>query len=233
MCAAQMLARYATQGVICDHQSLGEVLAPLSVAALRLRSGTVRLLDRDHRRIRRCAACGADAAVCGGGRSSKSTGVAGSCFGAVCRSVECTARHSGMAWRYPEGVTERVKAIIQKEFDLISSKKIVRYFLTINDIVCFAREEASPPMLCQEWGSSANSAVCFCLGITAVDPEEHDVLFERFLSEERDEPPDTDVEFGMNGAKKLSSTCTQNTVGSGQGFAPRSFIIVRAAPFAK
>ncbi len=59
----------------------------------------------------------------------------------------------------------------------------------------FARQEAEPPILCQGRGSAANSAVCFCLGITAVDPEEHDVLFERFLSEERDEPPDIDVDF--------------------------------------
>ncbi|MEQ6202045.1 error-prone DNA polymerase [Sulfitobacter sp. HNIBRBA2951] len=101
----------------------------------------------------------------------------------------------GAAWRYPDGVTDRVKAIIEKEFDLIRSKKIARYFLTINDIVRFAREEASPPILCQGRGSAANSVVCFCLGITAVDPEEHDVLFERFLSEERDEPPDIDVDF--------------------------------------
>ena len=101
----------------------------------------------------------------------------------------------GAAWRYPEGVTARVRAIIEKEFDLIRRKKIARYFLTINDIVRFAREEAKPPILCQGRGSAANSVVCFCLGITAVDPEEHDVLFERFLSEERDEPPDIDVDF--------------------------------------
>ncbi|WP_298858484.1 error-prone DNA polymerase [uncultured Sulfitobacter sp.] len=101
----------------------------------------------------------------------------------------------GAAWRYPDGVTDRVRGIIEKEFDLIRSKDIARYFLTINDIVRFAREEASPPILCQGRGSAANSVVCFCLGITAVDPEEHDVLFERFLSEERDEPPDIDVDF--------------------------------------
>ena len=101
----------------------------------------------------------------------------------------------GAAWRYPGGVSERIKGIIEKEFALIRSKKIARYFLTIHDIVRFAREEAQPPILCQGRGSAANSAVCFCLGITAVDPEEHDVLFERFLSEERDEPPDIDVDF--------------------------------------
>ncbi|MEP1768023.1 MAG: error-prone DNA polymerase [Sulfitobacter sp.] len=102
---------------------------------------------------------------------------------------------AGAAWRYPQGVTARVRAIIEKEFALIRAKKIARYFLTINDIVRFARQQASPPILCQGRGSAANSVVCFCLGITAVDPEEHDVLFERFLSEERDEPPDIDVDF--------------------------------------
>ena len=101
----------------------------------------------------------------------------------------------GAAWRYPEGVSDRIREIIEKEFALIRSKKIARYFLTINDIVRFARYEASPPILCQGRGSAANSVVCFCLGITAVDPAEHDVLFERFLSEERDEPPDIDVDF--------------------------------------
>ncbi|WP_176251008.1 error-prone DNA polymerase [Sulfitobacter sp. HGT1] len=101
----------------------------------------------------------------------------------------------GAAVRYPQGVPDRIKAIIEKEFALIRSKKIARYFLTINDIVRFARQDAQPPILCQGRGSAANSTVCFCLGITAVDPAEHDVLFERFLSEERDEPPDIDVDF--------------------------------------
>ncbi|MGJ5619580.1 error-prone DNA polymerase [Sulfitobacter sp. MF3-043] len=101
----------------------------------------------------------------------------------------------GAETRYPAGVPDDIRAIIEKEFALIRSKKIARYFLTINDIVRFARQEAEPPILCQGRGSAANSAVCFCLGITSVDPAEHDVLFERFLSEERDEPPDIDVDF--------------------------------------
>ncbi|MFG6541671.1 PHP domain-containing protein, partial [Sulfitobacter sp. M22298] len=101
----------------------------------------------------------------------------------------------GAARRYPEGVPEAVKKTIEKEFALIETKKIARYFLTIYDIVRFAREEAEPPILCQGRGSAANSAVCFCLGITSVDPAVHDLLFERFLSEERDEPPDIDVDF--------------------------------------
>ncbi len=101
----------------------------------------------------------------------------------------------GSQARYPDGTPPHVVDTILKEFALIASKKIARYFLTINDIVRFARYEAAPPILCQGRGSAANSAVCFCLGITSVDPAEHDVLFERFLSEERDEPPDIDVDF--------------------------------------
>ncbi|EKE43446.1 DNA polymerase III, alpha subunit [Oceaniovalibus guishaninsula JLT2003] len=114
----------------------------------------------------------------------------------------CTAQQElerltwdGAARRYPGGVPDGVRATIAKEFALIASKKIARYFLTIHDIVRFAREDAQPPILCQGRGSAANSAVCFCLGITSVDPNVHDLLFERFLSEERDEPPDIDVDF--------------------------------------
>ena len=101
----------------------------------------------------------------------------------------------GAKTRYPDGTPEHVKQTIRKEFDLIAKKDIAQYFLTIYDIVRFARHEATPPILCQGRGSAANSAVCFCLGVTSVDPNEHDVLFERFLSEERDEPPDIDVDF--------------------------------------
>lgn len=101
----------------------------------------------------------------------------------------------GAKARYPGGVPDHVIGLIHKEFALIKSKKIARYFLTIHDIVRFAREEATPPILCQGRGSAANSAVCFCLGVTSVDPNETSVLFERFLSEARDEPPDIDVDF--------------------------------------
>lgn len=101
----------------------------------------------------------------------------------------------GAANRYPGGVPDHVRQTIHKEFDLIARKKLARYFLTIHDIVRFAREQAQPPILCQGRGSAANSAVCYCLGVTSVDPNEHDLLFERFLSEARDEPPDIDVDF--------------------------------------
>ena len=81
---------------------------------------------------------------------------------------------------------------IRHEFDLIERKKIAPYFLTVHDIVTQAREMG---ILCQGRGSAANSAVCYCLGITAVDPDKTDVLFERFISNERNEPPDIDVDF--------------------------------------
>lgn len=101
----------------------------------------------------------------------------------------------GAARRYPGGVPAPVKATLRKELAMIGKLDIARYFLTIHDIIRFAREEVSPPILCQGRGSAANSAVCYVLGITAVDPAQHQLLFERFISEERKEPPDIDVDF--------------------------------------
>ena len=86
----------------------------------------------------------------------------------------------------------RSPATIRHEFDLIERKDIAPYFLTVHEIVDQAREMG---ILCQGRGSAANSAVCYCLGITEVDPDKNDVLFERFMSNERDEPPDIDVDF--------------------------------------
>ena len=98
--------------------------------------------------------------------------------------------------RYPNGVPDKVRATIEKELTLISKKEIARYFLTVRDIVAFARHpDRNPPILCQGRGSAANSAVCYCLGITNVDPFKMEVLFERFLSEDRNEPPDIDIDF--------------------------------------
>ena len=98
----------------------------------------------------------------------------------------------GADWRYPDGIPEKVKSTIRKEFALIDLKKIAPYFLTVHEIVMQARKLG---ILCQGRGSAANSAVCYCLGITSVNPDETDVLFERFLSNARDEPPDIDVDF--------------------------------------
>jgi error-prone DNA polymerase len=101
----------------------------------------------------------------------------------------------GAAWRYPDGVSAETAATLRKELAMIEKLDIARYFLTIHDIIRFARDESSPPILCQGRGSAANSAVCYVLGITAVDPAQHSLLFERFISEERKEPPDIDVDF--------------------------------------
>jgi len=100
----------------------------------------------------------------------------------------------GARWRYPEGVRDDIRRTLRRELTLIAKLKIAPYFLTIKEIVDFARAQ-EPPILCQGRGSAANSAVCFCLGITEVDPAEHQLLFDRFISEERTEPPDIDVDF--------------------------------------
>ncbi|MEY4237714.1 MAG: polymerase subunit alpha, partial [Pseudomonadota bacterium] len=100
----------------------------------------------------------------------------------------------GADQHYPHGVPEEVGETLRKELALIGKKQLAQYFLTIKEIVDFARSR-TPPILCQGRGSAANSAVCFCLGITSVNPVEHALLFERFISEDRDEPPDIDVDF--------------------------------------
>ncbi len=94
--------------------------------------------------------------------------------------------------RYPEGVPEDVQATLRHELTLIGKLDYAPYFLTVNSIVRFARSRG---ILCQGRGSAANSAVCYVLGITAIDPARNDLLFERFVSEERREPPDIDVDF--------------------------------------
>ncbi|MDP5307569.1 error-prone DNA polymerase [Paracoccus spongiarum] len=99
---------------------------------------------------------------------------------------------AGAANCYPDGVPDKVRAALHHELSLIGRKSIAQYFLTIREIVDFARSRG---ILCQGRGSAANSAVCFVLGITPVDPAHFDLLFERFISEDRDEPPDIDVDF--------------------------------------
>ncbi|KTG17243.1 MULTISPECIES: error-prone DNA polymerase [unclassified Guyparkeria] len=98
----------------------------------------------------------------------------------------------GAAERWPEGVPPKVVAQIEHELAVIREMAFEPYFLTVHDIVRFAR---SRDILCQGRGSAANSAVCFALGITAVNPAESSMLFERFISKERAEPPDIDVDF--------------------------------------
>ena len=96
--------------------------------------------------------------------------------------------------RHPDGIPDRLRKMLDEEFALIRKCDYAYYFLTVHDIVRFARS-CDPPILCQGRGSAANSAVCFLLGITSVDPMQHDLLFSRFVSEERREPPDIDVDF--------------------------------------
>jgi error-prone DNA polymerase len=99
----------------------------------------------------------------------------------------------GALWRWPEGVPASARADIEKELALIAELSYEAFFLTVHDIVKFARGEN---ILCQGRGSAANSLVCFCLGVTAVDPKRGAVLlFERFISKERSEPPDIDIDF--------------------------------------
>ncbi|MCY4296715.1 MAG: error-prone DNA polymerase [Gammaproteobacteria bacterium] len=104
----------------------------------------------------------------------------------------CRLAIRGMRRRWPEGAPEKVRTLLRKELALIRELRYEHYFLTVHDIVEFARGRG---ILCQGRGSAANSAVCYCLGITAVDPSRIELLFERFISRERDEPPDIDVDF--------------------------------------
>jgi len=98
----------------------------------------------------------------------------------------------GLTKRFPEGCPEKVRALVEHELSLIAELRYEAYFLTVHELVDFARSRA---ILCQGRGSAANSAVCYALGITEVDPARISMLFERFVSRERNEPPDIDVDF--------------------------------------
>jgi len=99
---------------------------------------------------------------------------------------------AGADERYPDGIPVKVRAQLDHELGLIGELRYANYFLTVYDIVRFAKSRG---ILCQGRGSAANSAVCYCLGITSIDPVRMDLLFERFVSTERGEPPDIDVDF--------------------------------------
>jgi error-prone DNA polymerase len=98
----------------------------------------------------------------------------------------------GARQRYPNGVSAKVRYALDRELEFTEDRRYAKYFLTIHEIVAFARSKG---ILCQGRGSAANSVICYCLGITEVDPEKINLLFERFLSRERKEPPDIDVDF--------------------------------------
>lgn len=101
---------------------------------------------------------------------------------------------AGAQDRWPDGVADANRRQLESELTLIEKLRYEHFFLTVHDIVHWARAQ-EPPILCQGRGSAANSAVCFCLHITSIDPIRSSLLFERFISEERDEPPDIDVDF--------------------------------------
>ncbi|MDJ1015498.1 MAG: error-prone DNA polymerase [Paracoccaceae bacterium] len=100
--------------------------------------------------------------------------------------------YEGLAWRYPAGAPDKVRKLLEHELTLIAKLNYEPYFLTVRDVVAFAR---SRDILCQGRGSAANSVVCYLLGVTSVSPEIGTMVFERFVSEARDEPPDIDVDF--------------------------------------
>lgn len=99
---------------------------------------------------------------------------------------------AGARTRYPAGVPDKVEALLRHELQLVAKLNYAAYFLTVHDIVRFARTKG---IFAQGRGSAANSTICYCLGVTEVDPTKHDLLFERFVSAERNEPPDIDVDF--------------------------------------
>ncbi|MEO6031286.1 MAG: PHP domain-containing protein, partial [Burkholderiaceae bacterium] len=98
----------------------------------------------------------------------------------------------GARWRWPDGISAEARRLIEHELELITFKRYESYFLTVHDIVRFAR---SQHILCQGRGSAANSVICYVLGVTEIDPALMGMLFERFISKERDEPPDIDIDF--------------------------------------
>src|SRR5690606_30723937 len=98
----------------------------------------------------------------------------------------------GAKARFKGNIPPKVAQTLQQELDFIERKNYASYFLTVHDYVRFARQRG---ILCQGRGSAANSSVCYCLGITSVDPAEFRLLFARFMSDARDEPPDIDVDF--------------------------------------
>ncbi len=104
----------------------------------------------------------------------------------------CRLVAAGMQARWPAGAPAKIRRQVDHELGIIRELNYAPYFLTVHDIIRFARSRG---ILCQGRGSAANSAVCYCLGITAVDPQRMDLLFERFVSRERNEPPDIDVDF--------------------------------------
>jgi error-prone DNA polymerase len=116
--------------------------------------------------------------------------------------------YEGAGRRWPDGISAKLQLQIEHELELITELGYEHYFLTVADIVQFAR---SRHILCQGRGSAANSVVCYCICVTEVDPERMSVLFERFISKERNEPPESTSTSSTSAAKRCCSTCTSAT----------------------
>ena len=140
--------------------------------------------------------------------------------------------YEGAVRKYSADVPASVAAQLEKELRLIAEIQVAPYFLSVHEIVEMARARA---ILCQGRGSAANSAVCFCLGITAVDPARSNLLFERFLSAERREPPDIDVDVDFEHERREESfrRSTRATVAIAPRWYPRSFAAGVSPHFAR
>ena len=133
---------------------------------------------------------------------------------------------AGAEQRWPKGIPEDVVELIEKELTLVAELNYEYFFLTVHDIVQFARSRG---ILCQGRGSAANSAVCYCLHITEVDPSRMHLLFERFVSKERDEPPTSTSTSSTSAARRSFNTSTSNTAASVLHLQPLSSPTARAA----
>jgi len=135
---------------------------------------------------------------------------------------------AGVQTYFDGNIDDKLRATLKKELALIAELKYAHYFLTVHDIVHYAR---SQNILCQGRGSAANSAVCYVLGITSVNPTNVDLLFERFISKERLEPPDIDVDFEHSRREGGDAICLSPvTAVTAPRSSPPSSIIARAAP---
>lgn len=137
--------------------------------------------------------------------------------------------YEGAGRRWPNGLPAKVQSQIEHELELISDLRYEHYFLTVADIVQFAR---SQHILCQGRGSAANSVVCYCVGVTEVDPARMSVLFERFISKERNEPPDINIDFEHERREEVIQTSIASTVGTVPHSPPPSSPTTPRAPFA-
>jgi error-prone DNA polymerase len=145
--------------------------------------------------------------------------------------LEHLVREGAKRW-FPGDLHPDYEQQLAQEFRLIALKEYAHYFLTVHDIVAHARS-LDPPILCQGRGSAANSLVCYFLGVTPIDPVKNHLLFTRFLSEERDEPPISTSISNTNGARRSCSMSTTAMAATARGSPPPSSDTASAAPSAR